>query len=362
MTDTIPRPLLDRMEMIELSGYVSDEKMAIAETYLAPQAKEMSGLKNVDVELDKEAILELINKYCRESGVRNLKKQIEKVYRKSALKIIQDLGEEEGVMAESNALTKEGAQAQQESAKDETDAKETPEQSQIEKETTETPRVALNVPENVHVKIGKDNLKDYVGPPVFTSDRLYDTTPPGVAMGLAWTQMGGAALYVESILENALSHSSRPGLERTGNLKTVMKESTLIAYSFAKGLLAKNYPGNKFFERARIHLHCPEGAVQKDGPSAGITMATSLLSLALDRSLDPTIAMTGELTVTGKVLRIGGLREKTVAARRAGARMIIFPRDNLSDWIELPEVSLPYILCVLCVCADSRDAEYQGRY
>jgi Lon-like ATP-dependent protease len=293
----------------------------------------------VDVELDKEAILELINKYCRESGVRNLKKQIEKVYRKSALKIIQDLGEEEGIMAESNAMTEEGQQAQREAENDQTDVKVTPEQEQIEKETTEKPRVALNVPDDVHVRIGKDNLKDYVGPPVFTSDRLYDTTPPGVAMGLAWTQMGGAALYVESILENALSHSSRPGLNQTGNLKPVMKESTQIAYSFAKGLVAKHYPGNKFFEKARIHLHCPEGAVQKDGPSAGITMATSLLSLALDRSLDPTIAMTGELTVTGKVLRIGGLREKTVAARRAGARMIIFPRDNLSDWLELPEVS-----------------------
>jgi Lon-like ATP-dependent protease len=339
MTDTIPRPLLDRMEMIELSGYVSDEKMAIADRYLAPQAKELSGLKNVDVELDKEAILELINKYCRESGVRNLKKQIEKVYRKSALKIIQDLGEEEGIMAESNAMTEEGQQAQREAENDQTDVKVTPEQEQIEKETTEKPRVALSVPDNVHVRIGKDNLKDYVGPPVFTSDRLYDTTPPGVAMGLAWTQMGGAALYVESILENALSHSSRPGLNQTGNLKPVMKESTQIAYSFAKGLVARHYPGNKFFEKARIHLHCPEGAVQKDGPSAGITMATSLLSLALDRSLDPTIAMTGELTVTGKVLRIGGLREKTVAARRAGARMIIFPRDNLSDWLELPEVS-----------------------
>ncbi|KAK6428303.1 ATP-dependent Lon protease pim1 [Oleoguttula sp. CCFEE 5521] len=116
-----------------------------------------------------------------------------------------------------------------------------------------------------------------------------------------------------------------------------MKESTLIAYSFAKGLMAKKFPQNKFFEKARIHLHCPEGAVQKDGPSAGITMASSLLSLALDKPLDPTIAMTGELTVTGKVLRIGGLREKTVAARRAGAKMIIFPRDNTSDWLELPE-------------------------
>ena len=349
MTDTIPRPLLDRMEMIELSGYVTDEKVAIADKYLAPQAKEMSGLKEVDVELDGEAILELINKYCRESGVRNLKKQIEKVYRKSALKIIQDLGEEEGVMAESNALTQEGEKAQKEAEKDETDVKETPEQEQIEKEATEKPRVALNVPESVHVRIGKDNLKDYVGPPVFTSDRLYDTTPPGVAMGLAWTQMGGAALYVESILENALSYSSRPGLERTGNLKPVMKESTQIAYSFAKGLVARHYSGNKFFEKARIHLHCPEGAVQKDGPSAGITMATSLLSLALNRSLDPTIAMTGELTVTGKVLRIGGLREKTVAARRAGARMIVFPRDNTSDWLELPEVGRCYCTSFICV-------------
>lgn len=335
MTDTIPRPLLDRMEMIELSGYVSDEKMAIAERYLAPQAKDLSGLKDVDVELSKEAITELINKYCRESGVRNLKKQIEKVYRKSALKIIQDLGEE--AFAEDAAMTKEGKKAAEESDKDHSKVEETP--VDIEKETTETPRVALKVPDSVHVRIDQGNLKDYVGPPVFTSDRLYDTTPSGVAMGLAWTQMGGAALYVESILENALTYSSRPGLERTGNLKAVMKESTSIAYSFAKGFMAKRFPGNRFFEKARIHLHCPEGAVQKDGPSAGITMATSLMSLALDQSLDPTIAMTGELTVTGKVLRIGGLREKTVAARRAGARMIIFPRDNLSDWLELPEVS-----------------------
>lgn len=333
MTDTIPRPLLDRMEMIELSGYVADEKMAIAERYLAPAAKELSGLKDVDVQLEKEAISELINKYCRESGVRNLKKQIEKVYRKSALKIIQDLGED--VLSEDKALTEEGKQAQEEASKDNTDVKDTPEN--IEAETTEQPRVALKVPESVHVSITPDNLKDYVGPPIFTADRLYDTTPPGVAMGLAWTQMGGAALYVESILENALTAASRPGFERTGNLKNVMKESTVIAYSFAKSVMARSFPENRFFEHAKIHMHCPEGAVQKDGPSAGITMATSLLSLALDHTLEPTIAMTGELTVTGKVLRIGGLREKTVAARRAGAKMIIFPEDNLSDWLELPE-------------------------
>jgi Lon-like ATP-dependent protease len=334
MTDTIPRPLLDRMEMIELSGYVADEKMAIAERYLGPAAKELAGLKDVDVQLTKSAIEELIKSYCRESGVRNLKKQIEKVYRKSALKIVQDLGE--SALPEDAALTEEGRAAQKESAKDTSDVKETSEN--IANETTETPRVSLQVPDTVHVTINKDNLKDYVGSPVFTSDRLYDITPPGVAMGLAWTQMGGAALYVESILESALAPKSRPSLATTGNLQAVMKESTTIAYSFAKSVLAKKFPQNQFFDKAKIHLHCPEGAVPKDGPSAGITMASSLLSLALDRPLDPAIAMTGELTVTGKVLRIGGLREKTVAARRAGSKMIIFPNDNMSDWLELPEV------------------------
>ena len=271
MTDTIPRPLLDRMEMIELSGYVADEKMAIAQRYLAPAAKELSGLKDVDVALNTDAIEELIKSYCRESGVRNLKKQIEKVYRKSALKIIQDLGED-NVLSEDKALTVEGKAAQAESKKDDSDVKDTP--ASIEKETTETPRIALNVPPSTHVSIDKTNLKDYVGPPIFTSDRLYETTPPGVAMGLAWTSMGGAALYVESILESALSHSSRPGFERTGNFKNVMKESTVIAYSFAKSVMATRYPENKFFEHARLHLHCPEGAVQKDGKSGIFLICT----------------------------------------------------------------------------------------
>ncbi|KAL2258060.1 hypothetical protein VTK26DRAFT_8775 [Humicola hyalothermophila] len=332
MTDTIPRPLLDRMEVIRLSGYVSDEKMAIAERYLAPQAQELAGLKDVDVKLSEGAIEELIKSYCREAGVRNLKKQIEKVYRKSALKIVQDLGEE--ALPESKALTDEGKAAMEESEKEK---KEEASSEASESKTTEVPRVPLKVPESVHVVIDKENLKDYVGPPVFTSDRLYDVTPPGVTMGLAWTQLGGAAMYVEAILQSSLKPSSRPSLEITGNLKTVMKESSTIAYSFAKSLMAREFPNNHFLEKAKIHVHIPEGAVQKDGPSAGITMATSLLSLALDTPVDPAVAMTGELTLTGKVLRIGGLREKTVAARRAGCKMIIFPQDNMSDWLELPE-------------------------
>ena len=258
MTDTIPRPLLDRMELIELSGYVADEKMAIAQRYLAPSAKELCGLKNVDVSLKDEAVEELIKSYCRESGVRNLKKQIEKVYRKAALKIIEDIGEPEPKQPTEEEKVREEVRAAQEAEKQK-------DQDGTEKTTKEPAQLAMHVPEDVHVSIGKDNLKDYVGPPVFTSDRLYDVTPPGVAMGLAWTSMGGAALYVESILESALSPSSQPGLEQTGNLQNVMKESTVIAYSFAKALVAKEFPGNKFFEKARLHLHCPEGAVQKDG-------------------------------------------------------------------------------------------------
>ncbi|PTB80551.1 ATP-dependent protease La [Trichoderma longibrachiatum ATCC 18648] len=343
MTDTIPRPLLDRMELITLSGYVADEKKAIANRYLAPAAKEAAGLKDADVQLTDEAIEELIKSYCRESGVRNLKKQIEKVYRKSALKIVQELGED--ALPEDEALTEEGKAAAAEKAKE--SAAEAEEAAGTEKktaateasegETTEKPRKALKVPETVHVTIGKDNLTDYIGPPVFTSDRLYDVSPPGVSMGLAWTQMGGAAMYIESILQAPLRPSSRPGLEITGNLKNVMKESTTIAYSYAKSFMVNRFPDNHFFDKAKMHLHVPDGAVSKDGPSAGITMTTSLLSLALDTPVDPTVAMTGEITLTGKVLRIGGLREKTVAARRAGCKTIIFPKDNMSDWLELPQ-------------------------
>lgn len=263
ITDTIPRPLLDRMELIELSGYVADEKMAIAERYLAPAARELTGLKDVDVTLNEEAIEELIKSYCRESGVRNLKKQIEKVYRKAAFKIVRELGED--VLAEEKALTDEGRAAQSEEKKEAESSETEHASADPEKSTTEKPRVALQVPDSVHISIGKDSLTDYVGPPIYTADRLYDTFPPGVTMGLAWTSMGGAALYVESILENALTHESRPGIEITGNLQTVMKESTHIAYSFAKSVMAKQFPENRFFEKAKLHMHCPEGAVPKDG-------------------------------------------------------------------------------------------------
>lgn len=343
-TDTIPGPLLDRMEVIQLSGYIADEKKAIAKQYLAPTAKESAGLKNANVDITDEAIEKLIKEYCREAGVRNLKKQIDKVFRKSSFNIVKDLGEQG--LPESDGITEAGKAA--------AESVETEKRDRIREEGTETPaqklpndepapgtstepRKQLEVPDSVKVSIDSDNLKDYVGAPIYLSDRLYETTPPGVVMGLAWTSMGGTALYIESILESALSRSTRPSFNRTGKLGDVMKESSTIAYSFAKGFMVREFEKNRFFEKAQIHLHCPEGAVGKDGPSAGITMTTALLSLALDHPLDPTIAMTGELTLTGKVLRIGGLKEKAVAAKRSGVKTILFPDSNRADWEELPE-------------------------
>jgi ATP-dependent Lon protease len=177
VVDTIPGPLLDRMEVIQLSGYVADEKVAIASKYLAPTAKEMAGLQNADVILNQDAIESLIKSYCRESGVRNLKKHIDKIYRKAALKIVRDIGDEELPSQELDDVE----------AKSDTSEKSKEEDSPP---ITTEQRKPLEVPEDVHVNITSENLKDYVGPPLWHSDRLYDKTPPGVVMGLAWTSMG----------------------------------------------------------------------------------------------------------------------------------------------------------------------------
>ncbi|KAG1382413.1 hypothetical protein G6F61_002279 [Rhizopus arrhizus] len=311
--DTIPGPLLDRMEVIQLSGYIAEEKAAIASKYLAPAAKSSAGLEHVNVNLTEDAIDTLIKNYCRESGVRNLKKHIDKVFRKAALKVVQQTGEDESSKEKIEVFQKE-----KEIVKDEN-------------------RKPLPISSDVKVEINAENLKDYVGPQVFQAERLYEQTPPGVVMGLAWTSMGGSSLYIESVLESSLNSKSTPQLSKTGQLGDVMKESTSIAYTYAKSLIATRFPENKFFDKAKVHLHCPAGAVPKDGPSAGVTMTTSLLSLAFNRPISSNIAMTGELTVTGKVLKIGGLKEKTIAAKRSKVDTILFPKDNQADWDELPE-------------------------
>ncbi|KAJ1814729.1 ATP-dependent Lon protease pim1, partial [Coemansia sp. RSA 2598] len=341
VTDTIPGPLLDRMEVIRLSGYMADEKLSIAQKYLAPQAKETAGLGGSAVTLSDDAVDALIRNYCRESGVRNLKKHIEKIFRKAALKVV-----ESGVAIEApkpSEPAKDGVGSEAGSAKPESVSETEP------KNGTKTDAALpqkMTIPDSYSLEITAGALKDYVGPPVFESDRLYENTPAGVVMGLAWTSLGGSALYIESVVEATLSNSDggeangdggpRGRLHTTGQLGDVMKESSVLAYTYVRSLMNRLHPENKFFSNNIIHLHVPEGATPKDGPSAGVTMTTALLSLALNKRVNPNVAMTGELTLTGRVLKIGGLKEKTIAARRSGVKRILFPKANMADWEELP--------------------------
>ncbi|KAI7860768.1 ATP-dependent protease La [Circinella umbellata] len=328
--DTIPGPLLDRMEVIQLSGYIAEEKAAIASKYLAPSARIASGLDNVNVNLSSDAVDTLIRNYCRESGVRNLKKHIDKIFRKAGYQVVEKVAALQGDEIVQEKEPKKEAEDNKESTT-------TTEQKENSEGEAKEEHKAMTVPEDLKIDITAENLKDYVGAPVFQSDRIYENTPPGVIMGLAWTSMGGSSLYIESVLESSLTPKSQPHLSKTGQLGDVMKESTSIAYTFAKSLMATRFPKNKFFEKARVHLHCPAGATPKDGPSAGVTMVTSMVSLALNKPVSSNIAMTGEITVTGRVLKIGGLKEKTIAAKRSKIDTILFPKDNLSDWEELPD-------------------------
>lgn len=274
--DTIPQPLLDRMEVIRLSGYDAVEKKQIASKYLIPTARKESGLEENAVEIDTGALEALLENYCREAGVRNLQKHIEKVLRKAAYK---------------TALGEEGK-----------------------------------------ILINAENLHDFVGKKVFHNENMYEVTPPGVVMGLAWTSMGGSSLYIETV-----AGGEKASIQTTGKMGDVMKESTAISYTFAKRLLEAVDPSNEFFSKKGVHMHIPEGATPKDGPSAGVTMVTSLISLAMNKPVKQCFAMTGELTVTGKVLAIGGLKEKVLAAKRAGVKHVMFPKANKYDWEELED-------------------------
>uniref|UniRef100_A0A3P9CPR8 Lon protease homolog, mitochondrial n=1 Tax=Maylandia zebra TaxID=106582 RepID=A0A3P9CPR8_9CICH len=282
--DTIPEPLRDRMEMINVSGYVAQEKLAIAERYLVPQLRSLCGLTEEKASISSDALSLLIKQYCRESGVRNLQKQVEKVFRKVAFCIVN--GEKTGVMV-------------------------TPE-----------------------------NLQEFVGKPIFTVDRMYDVTPPGVVMGLAWTAMGGSTLFIETSLRRPPGGADSKGegsLEVTGQLGDVMKESAKIASTFARAFLMTQEPENHFLINSHLHLHVPEGATPKDGPSAGCTIVTALLSLAINKPVRQNVAMTGEVSLMGKILPVGGIKEKTIAARRAGVTCIILPVENKKDFSDLPD-------------------------
>eukprot|EP01135_Chromosphaera_perkinsii_P009625 Nk52_evm75s1810 gene=Nk52_evmTU75s1810 len=292
VSDTIPGPLLDRMELIRVSGYVTEEKVAIAKQYLIPQTAKSTGIEPANVTIHDDAIEGLIKYYCRESGVRNLQKHIEKIFRKSALRIV-DKNEKQ-------------------------------------------------------IEVHQPDLKDFVGQPVFASERMYERTPPGVVMGLAWTAMGGSTLYIEALnteskspystdMEKDKEREGKAGYQYTGQLGDVMKESARIAYTYAKHFLAEKRPENDFFSKANIHMHVPEGATPKDGPSAGCTITTALLSLALNTPVLQDTAMTGEISLTGKILPVGGIKEKILAAKRSGVKHILLPEPNRKDYDDLQE-------------------------
>jgi Lon-like ATP-dependent protease len=292
----IPPPLLNRMEMIYVPGYVTAEKVAIAEGYLSPKALKNSGLEGAHIGFTRGALQDLAQNYTEESGVRDLNKAIEKVYRKIARELVEDLDAAPESSSNMRDLVKEKS-----------------------------------------LTVDSNDLYRYLGPSN-SRDLHFDELSIGVARGCAFTSAGGASLYVESVLQEVLSPKSTGKSIRTGMIRQVMDESLSVAYSFARMFVANNYPRNRFFKHAVIHTHYPVGAIPKDGPSAGIVSATSLLSLALKQRVRSDVCMTGELTLTGRVLKIGGVREKAAAAKNDGVKHFILPEANMADWHELPDV------------------------
>ena len=275
--DTIPRPLLDRMEVIRLSGYIEEEKIAIARKYLIPKSLAKTGLLKKHVRYNKSALSGIAGEYAREAGMRNFEKQIDKIHRKIARSLV------------------------------------------LEKK--EPPFV-----------ISGDTLKEYLGQAPFRRDDIKRASVAGMALGLAWTNLGGDTLVIE-----AVNNPGKEGFRLTGRMGDIMQESANIAYTYVRHIADSHDIDSKFFEHNQIHLHIPEGATPKDGPSAGITMATALLSLAKTAPIKKNLAMTGELSLVGKVLPIGGLKEKTIAARRNKIKTIIIPKANLRDLEEIPD-------------------------
>ena len=278
--DTIPRPLLDRMELIEMTGYLQEEKEEIAKRHLIPKELANHGLKPSQLKLKKEILAHIIDDYTRESGVRSLERQIATICRKIDTKLA--LGEE------------------------------------------------------YNVSVTLDDLRSYLGQARFSRDSWETNKYVGVVTGLAWTQVGGEILFIET----SLSQSKSPSLTLTGNLGDVMKESATLALGYVKAHAKQFGIKPDVFEKTAVHIHVPEGAIPKDGPSAGITMTTALVSAFTGRLVKPRIAMTGEMTLRGKVLPIGGVKEKLLAAKRAGITDIILCEDNRKDVVEIPEIYL----------------------
>jgi len=294
--DTIPAPLLDRMEVIQLPGYIDAEKLEIAKRYLIPKSLEKNGLRKKQVKYTKDGLLHIANAYAREAGVRNFEKNLDKIHRKLAKRIVEN--------AEAGSEKK-----------------------------TAPPGASGDASPAEWFSIDRKHIEKHLGRPVFPEGDIKKANLPGMSVGLAWTSMGGDTLVIE-----ATSVPGKEGLTLTGKMGDTMKESAAIAMTVARKLAVERYRlGAEWFDGNHVHLHIPEGATPKDGPSAGITMATALLSLMRNRVVTDRLVMTGELSLTGSVLPIGGLKEKTIAARRNKARHIIIPRQNERDLDEIPD-------------------------
>ena len=294
--DTIPLPLLDRMEIIQLPGYIDTEKLEIAKRYLLPKSLEKNGLKKNQVKYTKDSLLHIANSYAREAGVRNFEKNLDKIHRKLAKQIVEE-AEEKAPEKQADIPSKKEKKVNQE------------------------------------FSIDKKLVEKHLGKPIFPEGDIKKADRPGMSIGLAWTSMGGDTLVIE-----ATSLPGKEGLTLTGKMGDTMKESASIAMTVTHKLAVEKYGIEQdWFEKNHIHLHIPEGATPKDGPSAGITMATALLSLVRNKVVTPKLVMTGELSLTGLVLPIGGLKEKTIAARRNKSKHIIYPKQNERDLDEIPD-------------------------
>lgn len=297
-TQTIPRPLLDRMEIIEVNSYTENEKQHIAKEFLVPKQLEKNGLTKKQLKISAGALRELISSYTKEAGVRALERRIGELCRKTAKQVL----------------------AVRQSAKEKTNSMES-------SKSTDTTKLTDFV-----VKITEKNLAEYLGKKKYHVKKANDSAEIGIVRGLAWTEVGGDTLQIEV--------NSMPGkgnLILTGKLGDVMKESAQIALSYVRSQSDKTKAEADYFETHDLHIHVPEGAVPKDGPSAGITMATAIYSTVSNQPVYETVAMTGEISLRGKVLPIGGLKEKLLAARQAGMKKVLVPQDNESDVAEISE-------------------------
>ncbi len=350
----IPSPLRDRAEIIHLSGYIAQEKVAIAKKYLVPKSLEKNGLSKNQVRYDAKTLLYIANSYAREAGVRNFEKNLDKIHRKyatelitqpSILSIFDELGDIREQAQKDFEKAQELYNAEIDMVAEKQEAISNIEKNRTEKTKLIPPTRVVSEKEKSKEKELKELLKQpftpaieditkYLGKPRFSEeDDKKKAELPGTAIGLAWTSMGGDTLLLE-----AISVPGKEGLKLTGQMGDVMKESASISMSWVRSYaLSNEIKDLEFFNKNTLHLHIPEGATPKDGPSAGITMVTTLLSLLKNKPIKKNIAMTGELSLTGQVLAIGGLKEKTVAARRNGIKHVIIPKANERDLDDIPD-------------------------